>query len=391
MSATRNFPEPIKRLLWGRAAGRCQFPGCNKDLTRDPVTRQAGNFADKAHIRAFGSSGPRARAGRTGAQSHVLDNLMLLCGVHHREVDGSSSLYPPTTLERYKREHEARVRRATTWSGLEPTIAVSIRGLIGGVRAPHVPSGSLWPLLQGYGYMPITDEPVDIDLTGLAGDERHREYWWGVERQIRDRLESALGPHGALTGGTHLSLFALAPMPLLMCAGKLLGDTRPITVHPFDRYTGRWGYSGDAPAARFEWTLAPGEPQADVALIVEISVAVDRELVRAACPPGTAEVTFRAETPEYSVFRSPTDLRAFHDAMLACIDAIASKHGTAVRVHVFPAIPAVSAVQFGRLLLPKAHPAMAVYDHVGSSGGWARALQLLERRTRRNTASGQRS
>ncbi len=45
---TRHISTVTTAMLWGRAAGRCQFSGCNMDLTRSPVTQEDVNIAQRA-------------------------------------------------------------------------------------------------------------------------------------------------------------------------------------------------------------------------------------------------------------------------------------------------------------------------------------------------------
>ena len=59
---TRHIPHPVQLMLWGKAAGRCEFAGCNKALWKSPVTQEQVNIAQKAHIYSFGDGGPRGNA-----------------------------------------------------------------------------------------------------------------------------------------------------------------------------------------------------------------------------------------------------------------------------------------------------------------------------------------
>ena len=49
----------VERELWARAAGRCQFDGCNRPLFKSPVTQEQVNISEKAHIYSFSENGPR--------------------------------------------------------------------------------------------------------------------------------------------------------------------------------------------------------------------------------------------------------------------------------------------------------------------------------------------
>ena len=56
---TRYIGIATERELWGRAAGRCQFSGCNRLLYKSSVTQESVNLAQKAHIYSFSEKGPR--------------------------------------------------------------------------------------------------------------------------------------------------------------------------------------------------------------------------------------------------------------------------------------------------------------------------------------------
>ena len=56
---TRYIKHEVERELWARAAGRCQFSGCNRILYKSPVTQDHVNISEKAHIYSFSETGPR--------------------------------------------------------------------------------------------------------------------------------------------------------------------------------------------------------------------------------------------------------------------------------------------------------------------------------------------
>jgi hypothetical protein len=55
-------PDGIKVIVWGRAAGRCQYAGCNASLIGDEISGAAdANKAYIGHIVADSVDGPRGR------------------------------------------------------------------------------------------------------------------------------------------------------------------------------------------------------------------------------------------------------------------------------------------------------------------------------------------
>jgi hypothetical protein len=63
VTKSRNIKDTTRWLLWGKAAGRCEFSGCNRELWKSPVTQETSNIAEAAHIYAFSSDGSRGNKG----------------------------------------------------------------------------------------------------------------------------------------------------------------------------------------------------------------------------------------------------------------------------------------------------------------------------------------
>ena len=56
---TRAIKDSVRSMLWGTAAGRCQFNGCNRPLYKSPITTETVNISEAAHIYSFSEDGPR--------------------------------------------------------------------------------------------------------------------------------------------------------------------------------------------------------------------------------------------------------------------------------------------------------------------------------------------
>ena len=108
---TRHIPVTIQTELWGRAAGRCEFAGCNKPLWKSSVTSERVNIAQKAHIYSFSEGGPRGNDGIPPEDLNSIDNLILVCHECHEKIDAvlDGGRYPAALLQQMKREHERRI------------------------------------------------------------------------------------------------------------------------------------------------------------------------------------------------------------------------------------------------------------------------------------------
>jgi hypothetical protein len=99
------------RRLWGRAASRCSLPNCRRDLVIDPYgTDDASLVGEAAHIVAESVDGPRGDSPLPLDQRNRYENLILLCNVHHKQIDDQVSHFTVERLHIIKREHEAWVQ-----------------------------------------------------------------------------------------------------------------------------------------------------------------------------------------------------------------------------------------------------------------------------------------
>jgi hypothetical protein len=122
--------------LFAVSMNQCAFPGC-----RTPLISATGVVVGQvAHIKAQNVGGPRYDASQTPKQRHGFDNLILLCAVHHIEIDASSNLgkYTVDRLSAIKQAHEEEAAASD-----QPAIELSdaaINGLIiqGIVNEPSV-------------------------------------------------------------------------------------------------------------------------------------------------------------------------------------------------------------------------------------------------------------
>ncbi|USX55629.1 HNH endonuclease [Lentzea sp. HUAS12] len=106
----RTYAEKTIKLLFG-AARRCAFPGCDVAL----VFEDRGLLtvvAEIAHIRSEKARGPRYDSTYPSKLINSPENLLLLCGPHHKPVDDHASAYPVDELLSWKaRQVEDGIRR----------------------------------------------------------------------------------------------------------------------------------------------------------------------------------------------------------------------------------------------------------------------------------------
>lgn len=371
----RGIRPEVKLRLAVAAGARCQFPTCNKFLFEHPITLRDGNFSQMAHIVAFSEEGPRGRSGRRPRDINGTENLMLLCATCHKEVDDHPEEYPRAVLERYKSEHEKRIRYLT---GLGPelqTVVLQFKALIGGqivdipVHHVHEALAPRWPADREGRLIDLTSIPVDDD-TSMAT----------AAATIRQRVADLYKPGMEVERTRHISLFALGPIPLLVLLGRCLSNKVPLDL--FQRHRDEespWRWPELRSRARYgSRTIRKGSDPSRVALILSLSGKVLPSTLPSGIDGGFTiyELTLTNKKPMPDFLRSKADLNAFRRKYRAFLAGVMSAHPNLSEIHLFPAVPAPVAVACGHDLLPKVQPKLLVYDNDKSRGGFVMRLEV---------------
>lgn len=97
------------RRLFAVSMNRCAFPACETPII-DSTSKTI--LAEVCHIHARNERGPRYNPTQTDEERHGFDNLILMCGVHHKLIDSAENIqrFSPSFLFALKAEHEQQAR-----------------------------------------------------------------------------------------------------------------------------------------------------------------------------------------------------------------------------------------------------------------------------------------
>lgn len=372
-----NALTPLTRMiLWARAGGRCQYAGCNKLLIGDLISgAEDRNFGFVAHVVADTPDGPRGDPVRSALLSNDISNLMLLCHIHHKlidvdDVDG----HPEERLLAMKSAHEDRIETVTGIDADRASHVMRYAANIGAHDFPvayeHISAAMLPDRYPAEGR-----RVIDIALAGSRFEDDEPDFW-SVQRENLDRQFT-----GKVRGRIeareirHLSVFALAPQPLLIELGRLLGDIVAADVRQLQREPQGWAWSADGPAIRYQVRKVGAGP-GPVALVLALSATVTDERIFAALGPEAAIWAIEAERPHNDIMKRSADLAEFRRQLRSTFNSIKAVHGEQATIHIFPALPVSAAVEVGRVWMPKADLPLVIYDQNRKLNGFTRALDI---------------
>ena len=371
----RTIPPDIKLRLWAVSSARCAFPGCNKELWHEKLTLSGGNFSEMAHIKAVNAGGARHDDENSAELVKDINNLILLCRDHHHLVDSPEHRdeYPVAKLLEFKSTHEERIRLQTSITSNMKTRPVVLLATIG-ERRPEIFNEEMWRAALDSRY-PTDLTGVRIDMTILSEPTTEAE-WQKIAEEISTNLNQRLIRGNEQDYAEHLSVFAFAPIPLLMHFGKTLANTRPIDVFQLHRGGSGWKWKDSSEAFVYDTTSPNEGVNTDVALVLSISGKPVYTEITSTLGRSIPVYEISVANPSPLFLDTREKLSGFKTAYRNVLSTIREKHGGNVNIHLFPAVPISIAVACGQELLPKADPAIHVYDLNKSQGGWKKTLKI---------------
>lgn len=374
--ANTNIPEKVQIALWAKAAGRCEYRGCNKELTGDLVAgRQDGKFGFIAHIVADSADGPRGDKVRSPLLARDINNLMLLCPTHHKGVDVDwLAQHPEALLLDMKAEHEERIAIVTNMAEDRAAHVLRFAADIG-QRDALISTRSIFAAMPPDRH-PAEGKTIDIELVGSDLVDHETPYWETqlenlrrvFGRKIKERIEQR--------EIRQLSVFALAPQPLLIELGRLLGDIVPVMVHQKHREPDTWRWQPAQAPIDYQTIEPANSPSTTVALKLALSATVNDGRIHAVLGDDVAIWSLIAKNPHNDIMRRPDDLQNYKRQLRRILDCIKAAHGEDAIIHIFPALPASAAVETGRVLMPKADLPLCVWDQNRVAGGFIRTITI---------------
>jgi hypothetical protein len=367
------IPESVKIRLWGKAAGRCEYEGCNVPLWLDKLTQAEFNVAYIAHIIADRSTGPRGDPVLSEQLKSDLSNLMLMCDTHHRRIDHDDVAgHPVERLRAMKDSHEQRVELVGALGPEKRSHVILYGANIGQHNAPLSLAKAADAMLPEW--YPAEARPISLGMSNSVLRDAGELYWDVEAGQLKQLFEQQVKPRLAQGDIHQLSVFGLAPQPLLMLLGYLLCDIPAADVYQLHREPPNWRWQTDPDG--FEYRVEePATLDETPALVFSLSATIADERIHMVLP-GAAIWKVIVPDPNNDFLKGRGQAQRFRETIRRLLNRIKAAHGEQATIHVFPAMPVALAVEFGRVVMPKADLPLRIYDQNQKLGGFVHALDL---------------
>lgn len=353
-----NASIPTILLLWAKAAGRCEYAGCNKLLYMDDLTAEDIKSGLVAHIVAASPDGPRGDDVLSTQLVNDVNNLMLLCHDHHRLIDHEQvAEHTVERLRDMKKKHEDRVREVTEIDAAKISVPI-VYGANIGKESVSIPRKELAQALLPDNYP--TKNIVTISCQNSSLYDSLELYWQAEVAQIEQKYQESLKLLIGRDDIDCVSVFALAPQPLLVKLGTKLTDLHKVKVFQKHREpdTWKWQEISEPNPMRL---IRPQDTSKVPVLIFSLSAKAISSRVRNRFGDDASIWEVTAEKPNNDMLRSADQLAEFRKLTRKVLDDInASSRADSIKV--FMAMPAACAMELGRVWMPKADKALVLFD-----------------------------
>lgn len=376
MSVT-SITDKNKYLLWVKSGGRCQYRGCNCSLTQDILTKRNFNQAYIAHIVADVPGGPRGDAVRSPLLKDDITNLMLLCDTHHRLIDRADVAgHPEKLLLEMKKEHENRIETVTAIDQDRQSHILTYKANVG-VFTPELSYQTVSQYLQP-DYFPAMADTIDLSLSNSIQKDSTPAYWTTEVENLEAQFNKRLSQNFAKGEIKHLSVFAFAPIPLLIKLGTLINDIYTCQINQKVRNPDTWKLDDDTTEVKYT-VVEPENNYKTVALNISLSASITNDRITEVLGDECDIYTITIDNPFNDYLKSKRHLEDFSITIRQLLNKVKAQYGEKTPLHIFPAMPIAKAVELGRVWMPKADMPLFLYDQNTANSGFSKAIEIVNK------------
>ena len=371
---SRTIPEKVKRKLWAVSAGRCEFQGCNKILYEHSITKENGVYAENAHIQAVNEGGSRFDESISNEELNSTDNLMLLCAECHKNIDDNEKDYPVEILKLMKNKHEERIRMVTENDFIQETIMINYFVSIQNIIPSYEDSMFRRAVIKNNCKLNNKNSITIGNNLNILNDGS-KEFYDIQVKQLESMIISKVKP--SIENVESISVFALAPQPLLIKLGSLLSDIQNVKVYQCHREGDKWSWKDTEKTEEFKIEICNINKESDeVVLNISLSADISMDRISKVINKNISIYKITIEEPNRNFVKTENIANKFIECYRKCIEKIKNENTKAKKIKVFPAMPNSLAVRMGMDIMGKTDLPLEIYDQVDPNLGFVKTIDI---------------
>ena len=166
----------------------------------------------------------------------------------------------------------------------------------------------------------------------------------------------------------------MAPMPLLIQLGSLLGDVVNAVVYQKQRDSG-WLWDEGAPDRDFTFAAPCETTGKKPVLMLMLTAEIDGKLVKQTLGEDVAIWKISSDYHEYDCILKRYHLKSFKATARKVLDEVLKHYPNGEDLHVFPIMPSSACVEFGRIRTA-AHNPWVIYERTRDTTNFVKTISI---------------
>ena len=338
----------------------CEFEGCNERLFYDNVTHGEFNHSFVAHIIASSVSGPRGDKELSAKLSDKLDNLMLMCAKHHKLIDDNPKEYTVDKLKKMKEKHEKKVEEICKLFYVPETTLLFFSSAIKGKNEVVIDKNNAAKAALP-NKKPDSQYGIDIIVKDY-NDYSSTAYWVSCCKQLKDAYNRYIFSPLLQVKKGNFSLFPIAPIPLIIKLGELIGDKVSCDIYQKTRVPDTWEWQENKITNEFSVKVEKQDSlDKNIALVISLTNDIQYDRIKSLYDYNNI-YKIKAKRNGVDCIKSNEDLNEFWHVYQKTMEDILNTWGKDCVIHLFPSMPVSASFEVGRRYMKGVYPKVIIYD-----------------------------
>lgn len=205
-------------------------------------------------------------------------------------------------------------------------------------------------------FQPSEGSPIRIQMNGNTNS---KEDWERESQNLENEIKQSVLPYLRTARLNHISLFGLAPMPLLVKLGTILNEKYSVDVYQKHRNPDNWCYLKESTEDFI--VNRPEETTKAPVLVLSLSDSIIGRIEHLYGNNSSIwEVTVR--NPNMDLMRTKEQLETYKKIIRDLLNEI-SQASSFPSINVHMAVPVSCAIELGRVWMPKPHKSLVLFDY----------------------------
>ncbi|EMA8956127.1 HNH endonuclease [Vibrio fluvialis] len=227
--------DKTRKILWGKSGTKCAI--CKQSLVFERTTQDSESVVgEECHIVSGAKQGPRSDLEFPRDKIDDVSNLILLCRVHHKQIDDQVETFTPELLRTIKCNHETWVEEKLKETPQSPKVRIVRDKAEIPEKLSIVHTGKeIFEKMSGClaSYMDYSDNLSDEELDLVANFLQNIKDWSEFAQDLEpvQKINASRDINNELIALRERGLYAFAAVEIQRMVGGIGGESSFPVLH----------------------------------------------------------------------------------------------------------------------------------------------------------------